>query len=164
MKLFSGFFCDFLAIGFLSLSLSTFRAVKHSTWGDCPQVLRFTTVWDTPGKGKFAKWSSAPASILEGSSEIYAVYGPRKPCKTRGKRQSCQIDPCLPPYCMEPFKFIRNCRGVQKRNKVPWKTGMLIYFPVTSRPLIFPQKEAVLSRCNFATAHLTACILNFYLP
>ena len=54
--------------------------------------------------------------------------------------------------------------GVQKSmgNKVPWKTGMLIYLPVTSRPLISLQKEAVSSPCNFATAHLTACILNFY--
>ena len=61
-------------------------------------MLCFTTVWDTPAKGKVAKWSPAPASILEGLNEIYAVCGPRKPCKTRGKRQSCQIDPCLPPY------------------------------------------------------------------
>ena len=30
---------------------------------------------------------------------------------------------------------------------------MLTYLPVTSRPLIFLQKEAVLSPCNFATAH-----------
>ena len=78
--------------------MATFRAVPASTWGHCPQVLCFTTVWDTPGKGKVAKWSSAPASVLEGFDEICAVYGPRKPCKTRGKRQSCQIDPCLPPY------------------------------------------------------------------
>ena len=28
-------------------------------------------------------------------------------------------------------------------NKVPWKTGMAIYLPVTSRPLISLQKEAV---------------------
>ena len=49
-------------------------------------------------------------------------------------------------------------------NKVPWKGGMLIYLPVTSRPLISLQKEAVLLPCNFATAHLTACILYFYLP
>ena len=49
-------------------------------------------------------------------------------------------------------------------NKVPWKTGVLIYLHVTSRPLISLQKEAVLSPCNFATTHLTACILNFYLP
>ena len=27
--------------------------------------LAFTIVWDTPGKEKVAKWSSAPASILE---------------------------------------------------------------------------------------------------
>ena len=33
-------------------------------------------------------------------------------------------------------------------NKVPWKIGLLIYLPVTSRPLIFLQKEAVLSPCN----------------
>ena len=51
-----------------------------------------------PGKEKVAKWSSAPASVLEGFNEIYAVYGPKKPYKTQEKRQSCQIDPCLPPY------------------------------------------------------------------
>ena len=49
-------------------------------------------------------------------------------------------------------------------NKVPLKTGMLIDLPVTSRPLISLQKEAVSSPCNFTTTHLTACILNFYLP
>ena len=49
-------------------------------------------------------------------------------------------------------------------NKVPWKTGMLIYLPVTPRPLISLQKEAILSPCNFATTHLTARILNFYHP
>ena len=48
-------------------------------------------------------------------------------------------------------------------NKVPWKTGVMICHPVTSRPLIFPWKEAVLSPCNFATTHLTASILNLYL-
>ena len=61
-------------------------------------VLCFTIVWDTPEKEKVAKWSSAPASIFEGFNEIYAVYGPKKPYKTRVKRQSCQIDPCLPPF------------------------------------------------------------------
>ena len=85
------------------VDLATFRAVPASTSGHCPQVLCFTTVSDTPGKGKVVKWSSAPASILEGFNEIYAVYRPQKknpknPCKTRGKRQSCQIDPCLPTY------------------------------------------------------------------
>ena len=57
-------------------------------------------------------------------------------------------------------------RGVLKSmgNKVPWKIGTLIYLPVPSRPFISLQKEAVLSPCNFTTAHLTACILTFYLP
>ena len=61
---------------------------------------------------------------------------------------------------------IRKRGGVQKSmgNKVPWKTGVPIYLPVTSRPLISLQKEAVLHPCNFATTHLTARILNFYLP
>ena len=61
------------------------------------------------------------------------------------------------------LKQFRKRGGVKKSmgNEVPWKTGMLIYLPVTSRPLTFPQKEAVLSPCNFATTHLTACILNF---
>ena len=64
------------------------------------------------------------------------------------------------------FQSFRKGGGVQKSmgNKVPWKTGMLIYFPVTSWPLISLQKEASLSPCIFATTHLTACILNFYLP
>ena len=66
-------------------------------------------------------------------------------------------------YFLEKF---RKRGGVQKSmgNKVPWKTGTLIYLLVTSRPLISLQKEAVLSSCNFATAHLTACILIFHLP
>ena len=53
---------------------------------------------------------------------------------------------------------LRKREGVEKSmgNKVPWKTGMPIYLPVTSRPLISLQKEAVSSPCNFATAHLTA--------
>ena len=41
---------------------------------------------------------------------------------------------------------------------------MLICHPVTSRLLFFPQKEAVLSACIFATTHLTASILNSHLP
>ena len=32
--------------------------------------------------------------------------------------------------------------------------------PVTSRPLVFLQKQAVLSPCNFTTTHLTAFILH----
>ena len=60
------------------VDLATFRAVPASTWGHCPQVLCFTIVWDTPEKEKVAKWSSAPASILEGFNEIYAVYKPKK--------------------------------------------------------------------------------------
>ena len=47
--------------------------------------------------------------------------------------------------------IFRKRRGVQKSmgNKVPWKTGMLIYLAVSSRPLIFLQTEALLSPCNF---------------
>ena len=63
------------------VDLATFRAVPASTWGHCPQVLCFTTVWDTPGKEEVAKWSSAPASILEGFNEIYAFTGPKNPTK-----------------------------------------------------------------------------------
>ena len=61
---------------------------------------------------------------------------------------------------------LRKRGGVQKSmaNKVPWKTGMLIYLPGTSRPLISLQKEAISSPCNFATAHWTACTLNFLCP
>ena len=56
--------------------------------------------------------------------------------------------------------------GVQKSmgRRVPWKIGVLICHPVTSRSPIFPQKEALLTPCNFATTHLTASILNCYLP
>ena len=40
--------------------------------------------------------------------------------------------------------------GAQKSmgHKVPWKIGMLICHPVTARPLIFLQKEAILSPCK----------------
>ena len=74
----------------------------------------------------------------------------------------CQLNVTLP----LTQKLIRKRGGVQKSmgNKVPWKTGVVICHLVTSRPLIFLQKEVVLSPCNFATTHLTACILNFYLP
>ena len=48
------------------VDLATFRAVPVSTWGHCPQVLWLAIVCDTPEKEKIAKWSSAPASILEG--------------------------------------------------------------------------------------------------
>ena len=73
--------------------------------------------------------------------------------------------PKCPPRLSNLFACLRKCWGVQKSmgNKVPWKTGVLIYLPVTSRPFISLQKEAVLSPCNFATAHLTACILNCYI-
>ena len=51
------------------------------------------------------------------------------------------------PVCWYEIKRIlsRKRGGVQKSmgNNVPWKTGMLIYPPVTSRPLISLQKEAV---------------------
>ena len=33
-------------------------------------MLLFAMVWDTPGKEKVAKWSSSPASTLEGFNEI----------------------------------------------------------------------------------------------
>ena len=73
---------------------------------------------------------------------------------------------CHPRSSRKLMEIIRKRGGVQKSmgNKVPWKIGVLIYLPVTSRPLISLQKEPVLSPCNFATTHLTACILNFYLP
>ena len=49
-----------------------------------------------------------------------------------------------------------NANGVQKsmHHKVPWKTGMLICHPVTSRSLIFLQNEAVLSPRNFMSTRL----------
>ena len=61
---------------------------------------------------------------------------------------------------------LRKRERVQKSmgHKVPWKTGVPICRPVTSRPLILPQNEGRLSPCTLATTHLTAFILNFYLP
>ena len=53
------------------VDLATFRALPGaSTWGHCSQVLCFTIVWDTHEREKVAKWSPAPASILEGFNEI----------------------------------------------------------------------------------------------
>ena len=60
------------------VDLATFRAVPASTWGHCLQVLIFAIVWDTPGEGKVAKWSSAPASILGFTLD----RGSKKPFKT----------------------------------------------------------------------------------
>ena len=54
---------------------------------------------------------------------------------------------CSPPNGLLKRKSrkpnIRKRGGVQKSmdHKVPWETGILICHPVTSRPLIFPQKE-----------------------
>ena len=61
---------------------------------------------------------------------------------------------------------IKKRGGIQKSmgHKVPWNIGMRICHPVTSRPLIFLQKEAVLSSCSFATTHLIAFIWHFFLP
>ena len=53
---------------------------------------------------------------------------------------------------------------VSKSIKVAWKTGMQTCDSPTSQPRIFLQKDAVLSSWNFATTHLTAVILHFYLP
>ena len=49
-------------------------------------------------------------------------------------------------------------------HKVLQKIRMLVYLRVTSQPLIFLQKEAVLFPEVFATARLTACVLKFCLP
>ena len=49
-------------------------------------------------------------------------------------------------------------------NKVPWKTGMLIYLPVISRPLISCRKNQFYLPVTSRPAILTASILNFYLP
>ena len=61
--------------------------------------------------------------------------------------------------------------GREKRRKMAaaltqssMEDWVLIYLPVTSQPLISLQEDAFLSPCNFATTHLTACILNFHLP
>ena len=54
--------------------------------------------------------------------------------------------------------MLRKRERVQKSmgHKVPYKTEMLIYNPVTPRFLILLQEEAASSPCNFATAHVTA--------
>ena len=58
-----------------------------------------------------------------------------------------------------------NAEGSQKSiSKDPWKTGMLIYLPVTSQPLISCRKKRFFPPCNFTTTHLAACVLKFYLP
>ena len=45
---------------------------------------------------------------------------------------------------------VEGSRNPHVGRRVPWKTGMLLCHLATSRPLIFQQKEAVLSPCNFA--------------
>ena len=49
-------------------------------------------------------------------------------------------------------------------HKVPWEIGILICHPVTSKAARFPAGRSSLSPCIFATAHLTACVLNLCLP
>ena len=107
--------------------------------------------------------------------ESQCVPSPEKLFKTRDLelpqflRDLSQVVRCTPwdtPVPLYTRTSLWPSREVQKfmGNKLSWTTGMLIYLPVTSRPLIFLQKEAALSPCNFATAHFTACILKFYLP
>ena len=77
----------------------------------------------------------------------YATYGHDSyPPKLRRNQEDCGVSEEKIP---EPFleHFFRKREGVQKSmgRKVPWKTGMLSYLPVTSRPLVSLQKEAVLS-------------------
>ena len=118
--------------------------------------------------------------ILGGTRLQGALWAPwQKESKTGGKRP-ISVDLregrpdtlCCTPSCGSPIARglrslkdrspvaakLRKCGGVQKSmgHKVAWKTGMLVCHPVTSRPLMFPQKEAVLSPCNFAITYLTA--------
>ena len=68
-------------------------------------------------------------------------------------------------YSSAKVKRDRKRGGVQQSIsmglKDPWKIGVLLCHLVTSRPLIFLQKEAVLSPCDFATTHSRAFILHF---
>ena len=83
---------------------------------------------------------------------------------------SADIHDPKPRTSMTRGSFINQETSVRKLSgrfcRNPWaiklhgENGVLIYLPVTSRPLISMQKEAVLCYCKFATAHLTACILN----
>ena len=103
---------------------------------------------------------------LDSGAPVFGIWS-RRP-----RAQGVGVAPCLLKCLLEALcgctirASVRKRGGVKKSmgNKVPWKTAMLIYLPVTSRPLVSLQKEAVLSSCNFTTAHLTACILNCYLP
>ena len=65
----------------------------------------------------------------------------------------------MPRNCLQGGR-VPYSENTEMGHKVPWKIGLLIYLPVTSRPLIFIQTEAVVSPYNFANARLTACILN----
>ena len=67
--------------------------------------------------------------------------------------------------CLDREFWSGNAEGSRNPWVIKFLTGVLIYLPVISRPLISLQKKkAVLSPCNFATTHLTACILNFCSP
>ena len=93
------------------VDLATFRALPASTWGHCSQVLCFTIVWDTHEKEKVAKWSPAPASILEGFNEIYVVYGPKKPLQNTGKTPILPNRPVFAPPTGHHLKQGTNCNS-----------------------------------------------------
>ena len=95
-------------------------------------------------------------------SKVFLAFWGVFPFFPKDFRGSATIkNPCF--FGGFPCRFPKKARK-RRSGKVAWETGMLIYLPVTSRPLIYLQKEAVLSSCNFAHTHLTARIPNFHLP
>ena len=91
---------------------------------------------------------------------------------TRCLLTPCLLTPCLnvPDTCaiqtVSTLIYVAVIGTSRKRgnfqtsigHEVPWKTGMPIHHTVDLQPFVFPQKECS-SPCNFATSHLTACIL-----
>ena len=79
------------------VDLATFPAVPASTWGHCPQVLIFTTVWDTPGKEKVAKWTSAPTSPYNHFRGFYLDRGSKNLSRLAKKHNFAKSTCVYPP-------------------------------------------------------------------
>ena len=163
----SKFSSNGLAIGLLRCrhAFSSYGAPTRR-WGSTSQALagqqRLHIVWH---------WHSPTPDMIEGISTSEMPKGETHLASLKGWLTPAMVKrgnliKITVIKLFSQLTIIRKRGGVQKSmgNKVPWKTGVLNYFPVTLRPLISLQKEAFLSPCNFATAHMTACILNFCLP
>ena len=136
-------------------------------------TLRTPSYFRSQEEGGFSKGGFCRVQCHDQGDKKPNDIGPSSTCGTQSATAKRGVHFAKPPL-KTPFSWFLNIAltgsGSAEGSRNPWvikfhgRIGMLICHLVTSRPLVFLQKEAVLSPCNFATTHLTAFILKFYLP